>query len=121
MAASAEFIGFLKEQMAGFGAVTARRMFSGAGLYRDGVIFALIVQDTLYLKADAESRPGFEAEGLGPFTYDTKHGERTIPSYWRCPERCLDDPGEMTTWCRTAWDAALRAGIAKQKPAKKKR
>ena len=121
MAASAEFIAFLKEQMAGFGAVTSRRMFSGAGIYRDGVIFALIVQDTLYLKADAESRADFEAEGLGPFTYDTKLGERTITSYWRCPERCLDDPGEMTLWCRKAWGAALRAGVGKNKPARKKR
>ena len=115
MAASAEFIAFLREQMADFGPVTSRRMFGGAGLYRDGTIFALVVDDTLYLKADGEIRAGFEAEGLQPFTYDTKLGERTITSYWRSPERCLDDPDEMTLWCRKAWGAALRAGAAKPK------
>lgn len=115
MAASAEFIAFLKEQMAGFGPVTSRRMFGGAGLYRDGTIFALVVDDTLYLKIDAGSRADFEAEALGPFTYDTKLGERTITSYWRCPERCLDDPAEMTLWCAKAWGAAKRAGAAKPK------
>jgi len=94
--------------MAGFAAVTARRMFSGAGLYRDGIIFALIVRDTLYLKADAETRGDFEAEGLVPFTYETKRGTRSLGSYWRCPERCLDDPDEMALWCRKAWGAALR-------------
>jgi len=109
VAASPEFIAFVREQMAGFGAVTARRMFSGAGLYHDGIIFALIVGDTLYLKADAESRGDFEAEGLGPFTYETKRGRRSLGSYWRCPERCLDDPDDMALWCRKAWGAALRS------------
>lgn len=115
MTTSAQFIGFLKEQMAGFGEVTSKRMFGGAGLYRDGLIFALIVEDTLYLKADEQSRGQFEAEGLGPFTYGTKLGERTITSYWRCPERCLDDADEMTRWCRAAHGAARRAAAAKPK------
>ena len=109
MAASAEFIAFLKEQMAGFGAVSHRRMFGGAGLYRDGLIFALVVEEALYLKADAENRAQFEAEDLQPFTYQTKHGDRAVMSYWRCPERCLDDADAMTEWCRIAWGAALRA------------
>lgn len=119
MAASAELIDFFKEQMAGFGSVTSKRMFGGAGLYRDGLIFALVVADTLYLKADDQTRGRFEAEGLGPFTYDTRLGERTITSYWRCPERCLDDADEMTEWCRLAHGAALRAAAAKTKPKKK--
>jgi DNA transformation protein len=37
------------EQMADFGFVTARRMFGGAGIYRDGMMFALIADDVLYL------------------------------------------------------------------------
>ena len=115
MTATAEFIEFLKEQMAEFAPITSRRMFGGAGLYCDGLIFALVVDDALYLKADVETRPDFEAEGLGPFTYDTKLGERSIGSYWRCPERCLDDRDEMTLWCRKAYGAALRAGTAKPK------
>lgn len=113
MAASAEFIEFLKEQMADFGPVTHKRMFGGAGLYRDGVIFALVVDDALYLKADAESRPLFEAEDLKPFTYGTKNGEKIITSYCRAPERCLDDRDDMTEWCRIAWGAALRANAPK--------
>ena len=105
----------IAELFAAFGPVDVRRMFGGAGLYRDGLIFALVIEDTLYLKADAETRPDFEAEGLGPFTYDTKLGERSITSYWRCPERCLDDADDMTLWCRKAQGAAFRSGAPKKK------
>jgi DNA transformation protein len=83
------------ELFAAFGAVSVRRMFSGAGVFRDGVMIALVSRDTIYLKANAQSIPAFEGEGLGPFTYKTKGGERTIPSFWRMPERLYDDPDEL--------------------------
>ena len=113
MAASAEYIDFLKEQLSDFGPVTVRRMFGGAGIFRDGLMFALIADETLYLKADAASQGEFEALSLPPFTYGAK-SKRTVMSYWRAPEACLDDRDEMTEWARKAYDAALRA----QKPAK---
>ena len=119
MAISAEFLEFLKEQMAGFGPISARRMFGGAGLYCDGLMFALVVDDQLYLKADGASRTGFEAEGLEAFSYETSGGRNTIMSFMRAPERCLDDTEEMAAWCRLAYDAALRANA--EKPKKKAR
>ena len=114
MSAGRQFAEFIVEQMADFGPTAARPMFGGVGLYRDGVMFALIFDDTLYLKADDTTRAEFEAEGLAPFTYSGKKGRNTIMSYWRAPERCLDDPGEMAEWCRKAHGAALRAA-AKEK------
>src|SRR5437773_9292917 len=107
MAASRELIEFLTGQMAGFGPVTVKCMFSGVGLFRDGLMFALVAGDTLYFKTDEAGRAAFQAEGLGPFTYDTKKGERVLTSYWRAPERCLDDPDEMTQWCRSAYAVAV--------------
>ena len=109
MPADAEFLAFLKEQMAGFGPVAIRRMFGGAGLYRDGLMFALVADGALYLKADGRSKPDFEAEGLGPFVYQAGVGKNTVMSYWRAPERCLDDPDDMAEWCRRGFEAALRA------------
>jgi len=119
MAASAELIEFLKEQMEGFGPVHTRRMFSGAGFFRDGLMFALVAGDAFYLKADEATRGLFEAEGLEPFSYATSKGRNTIMSFMRAPEACFDDPDEMTRWCRMAFDAALRAGAGK-KPKRKK-
>ena len=46
MGSNAEFLDFLKDQLRGLGHVTARRMFSGAGFYCDGVIFALVLRVT---------------------------------------------------------------------------
>lgn len=120
MAASAEFIEFLKEQMAGFGPVTHKRMFGGAGLYRDGLIFALVVDEALYLKTDAENRNQFETEKLAPFVYATKNGDKAVMSYWRAPERCLDDRDDMAEWCRIAWGATLRAAAQKPRAARKR-
>ena len=116
MSASAEYLDFIKEQLSGFGPVTARRMFGGAGIFRDGLMFALIADETLYLKADKASQGDFEALSLPPFTYGTKVRTRTVMSYWRAPEVCLDDPDEMAAWARKAYGAALRA----QKPARGK-
>jgi DNA transformation protein len=112
MGASAGFIELLKDALSGLGPVSVRRMFSGAGIYADGVMFGLIADDTLYLKADDETKRAFEAEGLGPFVYEG--GGRTIAmSYWRAPERLLDDGEEMVAWARTALHVARRAAAAK--------
>ena len=116
MATSPQLLEFLREQMSGFGPVTSRRMFGGAGLFRDGKMFALVADEVLYLKSDTENAAAFEAEQLKPFSYATKTGEHTLTSYRRAPERSLDDEGEMTEWCRLAWGATLRAAAAKPKP-----
>lgn len=107
-------IEFLSDILAPLGHVTARRMFGGAGIYCDGVIFGLHIEDVLYLKADAALFAVFEAEGCGPFTYDTKHGARTITSYWRAPERLYDEADEFVAWARRSLAVSLAA------PAKKK-
>jgi DNA transformation protein and related proteins len=109
MTASDGFIDFLKDLLDNLGPVTVRRMFGGAGMFVDGVMFALILDDTLYFKADDSNRPDFEAEGLAPFSYATKDGRNTIMSYWRCPDRLFDDPDEMAAWARKALAAARRS------------
>jgi DNA transformation protein len=109
MTASDGFIGFLKDLLGGLGPITVRRMFGGAGIYCDGVMFALVVDDTLYFKVDDRNRPDFEAEGLAPFSYATKDSRHTIMSYWRCPDRLFDEPDEMTAWAGKALVAARKA------------
>ncbi|MCM0018901.1 MAG: TfoX/Sxy family DNA transformation protein [Tagaea sp.] len=96
------------------GRVAARSMFGGWGLYREGRMFALIAEDTLYLKADAANRHSFEAEGLGPFVYEGK-GKPVSMRYYQAPPDALDDPAAMLPWARAAYDAALRAPAPKKK------
>jgi DNA transformation protein len=111
---SPEFRAFLEDQMAEFGKVSIKKMFGGAGVYRDGLMFALVADEVLYFKADAESRGAFDALGLAPFTYEASGGKRTIMSYYRAPEVCMDDPAEMTEWCRQGYAAAVRASKKKR-------
>lgn len=118
MANSQDFVAFVLDQMSLFGPVSARRMFGGHGLYIDGLMFALIDDDRLYLKADAETQPQFAAKSLPPFTY-TRQGEAAVSlGYFEAPPEVFDDKADMCDWSRLAHAAALRA---KTKPAKKKR
>lgn len=113
MAVSEEHLEFIREQLHGVGPIQIRRMFGGAGVFCDGLMFALSVDDTLYLKADAATAPRFAAEGQAPFSYQTSGGRNTIMSYWRCPERLLDDPDEMLAWAQRALASARTAAAAK--------
>lgn len=114
MTASTAFIELVKDSMRELGPVSVRRMFGGAGVYADGVMFALVADDTLYFKADDETKHSFTAEGLQPFTYDGGGRTVTLP-YWRAPERLLDDPDEMTAWASAALNVARRAAASKPK------
>lgn len=100
---------FLHEIFSAFGPVAVRRMFGGAGIYADGLMFALIADDVIYLKADAQNAPDFEREQLPPFTYAAKNNKRAVMSYRRMPDRLYDDPDEMARWAREALAAARRA------------
>jgi DNA transformation protein len=100
---------FVQDLLSEFGPVSIRNMFSGAGIYADGVMFAILVDDTLYLKADELSARAFAAEGKGPFTYRPKGRSPVAMSYWEVPERLLDDPTELLAWARRAHAVALAA------------
>ena len=93
---------YIQELFAAFGAVQVRRMFGGAGLYADGVMFGLVFEGQIFLKADAATAPDFGREGCAPFEYGTKTGKRAIMSYWRMPDRLYDDPDELAQWARTS-------------------
>jgi len=121
MATSSGYLDFVTEQLACVGFVAARRMFGGAGIFRDGVMFALVADETLYFKADETNRPDYEAEGLEAFAYATSSGRNTIMSYWRVPERLFDDADEMRAWAGKALAAAERGQLKKAAPRKKPR
>jgi DNA transformation protein and related proteins len=112
---------YITELFAGFGPVTVRRMFSGAGIFADGLMIALVVDGVIFLKADEETVPRFERESLAPFSYKTKDGRRTLMSYWRLPERLYDDPDELADWARQSMAVAQRSGVRTKRPLSKSR
>lgn len=101
------FITHLLELLEEFPDVTAKRMFGGHGIFRDGLMFGLVADSMLYLKVDDGNRAEFEDRGLEPFTYESK-GKPIKMSYYQAPEEVLDNEEEMLAWAESAYGAALR-------------
>jgi len=108
-----EYTDYLKELFGQFGPIESRRMFGGHGIYYQGIMFGLVMDEVLYLKADAVLAPQFELRGLKPFQY--QKGERLINlSFYMAPDELFDDPEEARIWATRAYEAALRsASLAK--------
>ncbi len=107
-----EFVAHCTELLAPAGAVRTCRMFGGHGFYVDELFIALIAFERLYLKADALTRPAFEAAGCTPFVYDGAAKSVTL-GYFSAPEEAMESPPLMQPWARLALAAALRARAAK--------
>lgn len=96
MSISEEFLVYIVDQFSGWGNVTARKMFGGAGLYRDGKMFGLIADDVAYLKVDDSNREDFLQAGSSPFRpYPNKS---TVMPYYEIPPDILESPEEMVEW-----------------------
>lgn len=97
------------------GPMRAKPMFSGYGLYLDGIIFGLVLRETFYLKVDDENRPDFVKAGSAPFRYATRQREVTVDSYWLCPEKVFKDAAKLRAWAEKSLGASRRAN-ARKKP-----
>ncbi|HCD16876.1 MAG: TfoX family protein [Rhizobiales bacterium TMED83] len=121
MAVSSEYKAFVAEIFEPLGTVEIKHMFGGAGVYYHDVMFALIANETLYLKADGENQEMFEAAGADRFRFTPQSGKNAgkaiAMSYWELPEELLDDPEALLDWSRASLDAAFRAKAGKSRKA----
>ena len=111
----------IRDLFAEFGAVHVRRMFGGAGIYAGDVMFGLVADELIYLKADIDTVAAFERENCAPFQYSTKNGKRAVMSYWRLPDRLYDDPAELAQWAAQALGVARKSAAVKPAVAARKR
>lgn len=109
------------ELFAPLGSIRTRAMFGGWGFYCDDLFFAILADETLYLKADAESAARFQAAGGEAFSFTYKDGRHETMNYWTVPEEAMESPGEMMTWGRLALDAAIRSRRPATKGGRNKR
>ena len=93
------------EQLAPCGRLTSRKMFGGVGLYAEGLFFALLDDDVLYLKGDDALKPAFEAAGSQAFD---PFGEGKPMAYWSAPADALDDGDLLVAWARRSLEVAAR-------------
>jgi DNA transformation protein and related proteins len=105
--AEPEFIRYLRDQLRRWAPVEIRRMFGGHGIFRDGTMFALIHDETLYLRSDEATRPDFAAAGMGPFRY-RRNGKLVALGYHQAPPEAVEDSELLSQWAERAFAAALR-------------
>src|SRR5262245_35630756 len=96
----------LRELFSVFGPVNVRRMFGGAGIFADSVMFALVHAGVIYLRTDLASAAAFDREDLPAFTYTARGATRALSAYRRMPDRLYDDGDELAAWARDALAAA---------------
>lgn len=108
-----EFVSYLHEMFAPFGTIYTRRMFGGFGIYHHDLMFGLVIEDTLYLKADDISKTDFEQLCLPPFEYD-RQGKTIKLSYFQAPDEIFEDFEQATIWARRAYNAAVRGNQQKK-------
>jgi DNA transformation protein len=111
MSVTHEYLEYVRELLAWVPELRARRMFGGVGLYSGERFFAILVDDTLYLKADGTNRNLFSVAGGEDFTY-LRQGKPRSMSYWSVPAEILEEPDLLRSWTSAALDAALRAKTA---------
>lgn len=111
------FAEFVLEQMTGIPGIGKRAMFGGYGIYRDGLMFALIADEALYFKANDHLADDFTALGLPPFDFLSKGKTMTL-KYYRAPESVFEDSGQMRHWAEKAYRCAVRNAEAKARPAR---
>lgn len=111
-----EFLEWVTGQLAGLGAISARAMFGGHGLYCNGLFIAIVTGERLYFKADTQSQARFEACGLRRFQH-TVRGKPVQLMYYEAPAEAYDDAQVMSDWGQLALVAAVRARLpARKKP-----
>ena len=63
---------------------------------------------------DDRNRADYEAEDMGPFTFEMKSGEVGSLHYYEVPERLYDDPDELIGWARKSIDVMVSVQAEKR-------
>ena len=119
MAYDRAFGDWVREHFAALGPLEIKPMFGAASVYANGLIWALLDDGVVWLKADDENAPALIAAGARRFTYAAKDGRTMEMAYWSLPEPAVDDAEEAVRWARSSIAAAARKD-AKKKPRKPK-
>ena len=116
MPVSSDYLAYVLEQLAGLAGLSARRMFGGVGLYCEELFFALLDNDTLYLRVNDDNRADYTARGMSQFRPYADRPELSM-SYYEAPADVLEDPAQLVSWARRSVAVAMAAGKLAGKPA----
>lgn len=93
------FKDFILDQLDGLGALEARPMFGGFGLYQEETFFAIIFRSRLYFKTDPTTVDAYRKMGMRPFRPNAK---QTLKTYYEVPVEIIEDRDRLAEWARKA-------------------
>ena len=105
MAFSPDYLDFVLDQLSGFGPLDHKKMFGGVGIYKNGLMFAGIMNGSLHFKVDDLTREAYLQRDMQPFG---KMGKK-MPTYYQVPIEVVEDRDELAGWAESAYAAALRS------------
>jgi DNA transformation protein len=118
MPISDSYLQYVLEQLSPLGEVTAKRMFGGVGLFRDGLMFGLIADYVLYLKVDDSNRGTYQAVGMMPF----RPGDKSpVMPYYQVPVGVMEDKETLMEWAQKSFVIAEQKAAEKGKKSPSKR
>jgi len=118
MPISDSYLAYVLDQLSSLGDVTAKRMFGGVGLFRDGLMFGLIADYVLYLQVDDSNRGTYQAVGMRPF----RPGEKSpVMPYYQVPVGVMEDKETLVTWAQKSLFIATEKAKKKRKTSASRR
>lgn len=101
-----DFYMFVKDQLSAWGEIDNKRMFGVKGIYKEGLMFGVIKNDTVYLKVDDSNKYKFIDAGSETLKVFKTNSE--VLTYYRLPENVLDDAQEFVEWAKEAYRIQLK-------------
>ena len=105
MALNEEYRTFVLDQLSGFGVFEAKNQFGGTALMSEGVAFAKIKHNKVWLKVDTTNLDDFVKHGMPQYTYG-KDGSRKL-NFYEAPSEVIEDRDELVIWAKKALVAAI--------------
>lgn len=112
---------FVAEIFEPLGEIRIRKMFGGAGVYSRQDLFALIVDEEIYLKTDSQLSAELVNAGGIPFSWtNPKTGSTLTMSYVSLPVDAAEDRDAALMWAKQALDISKAVRLAKSKSPRNK-
>ncbi len=91
------FVNYIVDILSEVSNIRVRSMFGGYGIYCDKIIFAIIINDDLYFKADESLSEEFNIFGSFPFTYK-RYDKIIAMRYWYVPAEVIENIDLLKDW-----------------------
>ena len=102
-----EFVDYVTDILEQLEEISVRQMFGGFGIYKNGLMFALIADNELYFKADENAAKFFQTYGSTQFTYQNS-SKNVKMSYWKVVPEIFDDQDMIKIWIDLAYNVAIK-------------